>query len=56
MTHIIKNLPEGLKFPIKEGYVELKDVVLEGAAATVTVGNLHYGVYLIGNEASEENR
>ncbi len=50
----VKNFAEGLKFPIKQGYVELKDVLLEGATTTITIGNLHYGVHLLANESTDK--
>ncbi len=37
---------EGISFPIKNGYVELRNVVTEGAFGTVTVGGALYGVYV----------
>ncbi len=40
------SLLEGLSFPIKNGYVELKDVVKEGAIGTVLIGGALYGVHL----------
>ena len=43
-------LPEGLKFPIANGYVELKDVATELAIGTVSVGGIGYGVYLTIND------
>lgn len=42
----LSGVPTGLKFPIANGYVELKDVVTEAAAGTAVVGGVSYGVYL----------
>ncbi len=41
---------EGLRFPITNGYVELKDVVSEAAIGSVVVGGATYGVYVSSNE------
>lgn len=40
-----KGLPTGIAFPIKEGYVTLSAVAIEGAIATISVGGTIYGVY-----------
>ena len=42
----LSGVPKGLKFPIANGYVELKDVVTEAAVGTVAVGGASYGVYI----------
>lgn len=46
----LKGLPEGIKFPVKEDYVELKQVITEGVLGTVTVGGVTYGVYVVSDE------
>ena len=41
---------DGVRFPVTNGYVELKDVLTEAAIGTVLVGGASYGVYLAANE------
>ena len=51
----VNALPVGLKFPIENGYVEIRDVVTEGALGTVVVGGLTYGAYYKGRtDGSDE--
>ena len=41
---------DGVRFPVTNGYVELRDVLTEAAIGTVLVGGATYGVYLAANE------
>lgn len=43
----IRGLPDGIRFPITNGYVKLRHVVAEGAVGAVTVGGITYGVYVV---------
>jgi len=45
-VHGIRNLPDGIRFPIKYGYVTLRAVVTEAAIGTVLFGGVTYGVYV----------
>jgi hypothetical protein len=49
----IRNLPNGLRFPIQNGYVTLRAVVTEAAIGTVLFGGLTYGVYIWASQESE---
>ncbi|HEX8474471.1 MAG TPA: hypothetical protein VF666_10590 [Pyrinomonadaceae bacterium] len=51
----IKGLPDGIRFPITNGYVELRHVVAEGAIGAVTVGGITYGAYVIADHATQPN-
>jgi hypothetical protein len=42
----IRSLPEGLSFPIREGYVTLRGVAREGAIGAITYGGVLYGVHV----------
>ena len=46
----IKGLPDGIKFPVKNGYVELNKVIKEGAIGTIIVGAVTYGAYVISDK------
>jgi hypothetical protein len=46
----IKEVFTGLRFPIKEGYVTLSDVVTEAAIGTILAGGVTYGVYVSTND------
>lgn len=48
----IKGLPDGIRFPVTNGYVELRHVVTEGAVGAVTVGGVTYGAYVISTNAN----
>ncbi len=50
----IKALPEGIKFPITNGYVQLKSVITEAAIGTVLVGGITYGVYTISDKIANQ--
>lgn len=41
---------DGMRFPITNGYVELKDVLSEAAIGSLVVGGITYGVYLAADE------
>lgn len=49
-VHGITKLPSGITFPVREGYVALRDVVTEAAIGTVAVGGITYGVYVYASE------
>ena len=49
------NLPDGIRFPIREGYVTLREVVTEAAIGTVVFGGLNYGVYVWASEQSSSD-
>ena len=51
-VHGIRNLPNGIRFPIREGYVTLRAVVTEAAIGTVLIGGLTYGVYMWASQQS----
>lgn len=51
-VHGIRNLPNGIRFPIREGYVTLRAVVTEAAIGTVLFGGLTYGVYIWASQKS----
>ena len=51
-VHGIRNLPNGIRFPIREGYVTLRAVVTEAAIGTVLFGGLTYGVYIWASQES----
>lgn len=54
-VHGIRNLPNGIRFPIENGYVTLKAVVTEASIGTVTYGGITYGVYVwVSQESSRE--
>lgn len=46
----LRGLPEGIKFPIANGYVEVSSVMLEGAVGTIVVGGTTYGIYIYASE------
>ena len=43
----LSGLPEGIRFPIANGYVTLSQVVTEAAIGTVVFGGVVYGVYVL---------
>jgi RHS repeat-associated protein len=49
----VSSIVEGLRFPIKEGYVTLKGVITEGAIGSVVIGGATYGVYSWSEGASK---
>ena len=49
----ISGLLEGLRFPIKNGYVTVSRLVTEAAIGTTVVGGITYGVYIAAEEATE---
>lgn len=52
----IRGLPDGIRFPVTNGYVELRHVVTEGAVGAVTVGGVTYGAYVVAtNNAGGQN-
>jgi hypothetical protein len=42
----VRHLPQGIRFPIQQGYVTLSAVVTEAAIGTVVYGGVVYGVYV----------
>ena len=51
----VSALPIGMRFPIENGYVEIRDVVTEAALGTVIIGGVTYGAYYEGrNYGSHE--
>ncbi len=49
-VHGISALPEGIKFPIANGYVTLSRTIAEGAIGTVAYGGTTYAVYLTASQ------
>lgn len=43
----LSGLPDGIRFPIANGYVRLDRVVKEAAVGTLAVGGITYGVYVV---------
>jgi hypothetical protein len=48
-VHGLKGLPEGIMFPIANGYVSVSRVLGEGLIGTFTVGSAAYGIHLLVN-------
>ncbi len=46
----IRGVPEGLRFPIANGYVTLSRVVTEAAIGTIIYAGILYGVYVIADD------
>lgn len=53
-VHGIRNLPNGIRFPIENGYVTLRAVVTEASIGTVTYGGITYGVYVWASQESSQ--
>lgn len=52
----IRNMPEGLRFPIKNGYVTITNVAAEGALALFLFAGITYGLHLTINSESDQQK
>ncbi|MDM0109639.1 hypothetical protein QTH97_32290 [Variovorax sp. J22R24] len=51
----LKGIPEGVRFPIANGYVTLSQMVTEAAIGTVIYGGIVYGVYVLTEDDSDSS-
>ena len=51
----LRGLPDGIRFPITNGYVTLERGAFEGVIGTITVGGITYGAYIMASNDAETN-
>jgi hypothetical protein len=49
-VHGLRGLPDGIMFPVKNGYVTVSRVLGELAVGTIVIGGITYGVYVVVSE------